>query len=208
MPNIGFFTKEIKEKAEDSGKYKGTYLRNRNRNVYMRGDWQSELYFKGVKDDIKSSFTFRDKLSVNAQAIYNEIISASDSVTIHCRRGDYVGLGICVPVSYYINAMEKISTLIDKPIFYCFSDDIEWARQAFSDIDFDIRYPDYESPDKDIEDFRLISAGKNQILSNSSYSWWAAYLNGNENKKVICPSMSIGMWSGDFWLSDWIQISC
>lgn len=205
---IGWFTKEIREEPEDSGKFNSTYLQIKDRNVYMRGDWQSEKYFSKYKHDIIDMFSFKEDLSAEAGFIAREIEKIPNSVTIHCRRGDYVELGICAPETYYLEAMRRLADMLDQPIFYCFSEDLEWAKETFGKTEFDIRYPTYQSSDRDIEDFRLISMGHHMILSNSSYSWWAAYLNRNKDATIICPDMPIGTWHGEFWPADWTQIEC
>ena len=205
---IGRQTIEINEKLEDKGKYNAKYLEVDEPCVYMRGDWQSELYFKSIESEIREKYTFKQPLSDAAVKIYHEIISEPNSVTIHCRRGDYVDLGICISETYYIKAMTEIMHRISNPVFFCFSDDLDWAQQAFANTGMNIKYPTYRSMNKDIEDFRLLSAGMNQIVSNSSYSWWAAYLNCNISKLVVCPCMPWGIWTDEFWPSEWVRIPC
>ena len=69
-----------------------------------------------------------------------------------------------------------------------------------------MHYPQYESDNKTLDDLFLMSHCKHIIMANSSFSWWAAWLNQNENKIVICPEL--GMWSGDFYPEKWNKIIC
>ncbi len=204
--SIGLFTKEIRENPEDKGRFHEEYLEVKDPRVYMRGDWQAETYFSNIREDLLRCFTFREALSVEANTLYEEINQNPNSVTIHLRRGDYVALGICPSEEYFIRAVKMLTDKLDHPVFYCFSEDIEWVKALLSPLKLDIRYPQYQTEKKDIEDFRLLGAGSHMILSNSSYSWWAAWLNSKKDKTVICPQMEKGDWNGDFWPAGWIQI--
>lgn len=108
--------------------------------------------------------------------------------------------------SYYRNAMDKMAAMIQEPVFYCFSEDLDWVKEQFKDYPYDIRYPKYESDDKGIDDFRLLSLCNHQITANSSYSWWAAYLNKNENKEIICPCDWDGGWPLEIYPEKWIKL--
>lgn len=204
--HIGFMTREIREQTEDKGKFNAEYLNISDKNIYMRGDWQNIRYFADSESEIIDRFTFRSKLSSEAIYIYNQIHACPQSVAVHCRRGDYVKLGVSMDSSYYFEAMEKMSSYIPNAVFYIFSEDIEWITQKFQYSKFDIRIVEYKSQDKDIEDFRLISSAANQIVCNSSYSWWAAYLNRNKDKRIICPCAEDGIWGHEFWPDDWEKI--
>ena len=203
---IGFGTKEICERTEDKGKFNNCYLEVSQENVYMRGDWQNESYFLDEKEALMKLFTFRDSLSHNAIAISRLMTEAPESVAVHCRRGDYVSIGISMNIEYYLEAMKKMKQKVSGAVFFIFSEDPEWVKQNFSALPYNIYIVEYVSQNKDIEDFRLISQAKHQIVCNSSYSWWAAYLNQNEKKHIICPCMDTGLWGKDFWPEEWEQI--
>ena len=122
-----------------------------------------------------------------------EQISSSTPVSIHIRRGDYVNdshtnsvHGTC-GLDYYQNAMKLISGRVDKPTFFCFSDDIEWAKNKLH-AQYPIIYVDHNGLDNASEDMRLMSQCKHNIIANSSFSWWGAWLNSNPDKIVIAPT--------------------
>lgn len=204
---IGFFTKEIKEvNIKEIKVWTPQFLETirKDKNIYLRGNWANEKYFNSVSDEIKKMFVFKENLSNQAENLYQEIAGETNSVTIHYRRGDYVKIGACPSPDYFIKGMEYMDNIVRNPIFYCFSEDIEWVREQFKNLPYDIRYPLYESADKGIEDFRLLGAGNHQIISNSTYSWWAAYL--NQNVKTVIIPYDNGLWNWEFGKENWIKI--
>jgi len=161
-------------------------------NVYLEGHWQSEKYFQKNRDIIDREVTLKKPI----EAAYGQLIHAmkqTDSVSVHIRRGDYVSHakakqvhGICSPV-YYAKAIEIIKTKINTPAFFVFSDDIPWVKANIK-IPFDI--VTFVSERKDIKDYEelvLMSKCKHNIIANSSFSWWGAWLNRNPDKIVIAP---------------------
>ena len=92
--------------------------------------------------------------------------------------------------SYYKRALDYLAD-ISNPILHIFSDDIEYAKEFFSDFsEYEIKYEDWipDSDNKDLDEFYLMASCRHQIIANSSFSWWAAYLNNYENKIVIAPA--------------------
>lgn len=156
----------------------------------LDGFWQNENYFKDYEDQITQDFTLRKPLSNNAQEILNKI-NNSTSVAIHIRRGDYVNNqetnkfhGIC-SVEYYHKAISLINSKIADPYFFIFSDDIEWVKENLK-----IKDPvNWVSGNQlsEVEELILLSKCQHQIIANSSFSWWGAWLNKNVNKVVIGP---------------------
>lgn len=203
---IGWSTKKIMEQDISSREEWVSYCRAQKGNIYIQGNWSMESVFLPVKDDILRMYTFKEPLRGDAEKIADDIQSNPNTVGIHYRRGDYVKIGISIKPSFYRSAMDKIAELIENPIFYCFSEDLEWVKEQFKEYPYDIRYPEYQSDDKGIDDFRLLSLCNHQINANSSYSWWAAYLNKNENKKVVCPCDWDKGWPLEFYLDEWIKL--
>jgi hypothetical protein len=121
----------------------------------------------------------------------NKILS-TNSVSIHIRCGDYLSPkyisiygGICT-IEYYKRAISYILQTVDNPVFFIFSDDIEWTKDNIT-----INNAIFVSNNKGINSFLdmyLMSICKHNIIANSSFSWWGAYLNKNKNKKVIMPN--------------------
>ena len=160
-------------------------------NIYLDGYWQSEKYFIDIEQIIRKEFTFKnDPTERNREA--SDAIVTAESVAVHIRRGDYVTLaqanafhGLCPP-EYYQLAVEEIAKQVNKPVFFVFSDDIEWVRDNVK-LDYKTIFIDHNNPDQGYEDLRLMSLCKHQIIANSSFSWWGAWLNPSPNKIVIAP---------------------
>lgn len=179
--------------------------------VYLDGYWQCERYFQDIREKILEDYTFPKKISIESSRL-QERIKNTESVSIHIRRGDYLDAAnykiygnICT-VEYYQSAISRMRKLCEKPNFYLFSNDSEWAKEIFGDTeDITIVEEDKERPD--YEDMFLMSRCKHNIIANSSFSWWAAWLNQNENKRVIAPVKWFNNHSvTDVICDDWIRI--
>jgi len=180
------FTSTINEKGYN---YDSQVLSNKG-NIYLNGFWQTEQYFKDIEEIIRKDFTFKaTPNAININHIKN--INAVNSVSIHFRRGDYITNssavdfhGICEP-EYYQNAINEIKNKVTNPHFFIFSDDVEWVQENFI-IDNATIISNNTASDA-FEDMRLMAACKHNIIANSSFSWWAAWLNNNPDKIVIAP---------------------
>ncbi len=175
------------------------------------GSWHSEKFFKEYEETIRKELTLKHSLSSKAQEFSNKITS-TNSVSIHLRGGDYVTgnkssfHGTSSP-EYYSKAIELIKQKVSSPHFYIFTDDLEWAKQH-------ITFPEpftvvSEAKCHPQEELTLMSSCKHNIIANSTFSWWAAWLNGNKDKIVIAPSR----WfadekanASDILPSSWIKI--
>ncbi len=176
--------------------------------VYLKDYFQSEKYFSDHAGDIRNDFTFKNPLSPAAEKIAAEIAS-TESVCLHVRRGDYVSdtktaahHGFAGDGGYYGKAIETIGEKIANPRFFVFSDDMEWCRKNLG-----IRPAVFVPASAD--DLHLMSLCKHDIIANSSFSWWGAWLNKNPHKIVIAPKR----WlrgetcdSGDIVPVSWIRI--
>lgn len=201
---IGFKTKFITEDELKNMDNPIEYLKSIKENIYIKGNWQALGWIKSTLEEVIPKFTFISSLSDGAKS-YDECISKDEkSVAIHIRRGDYVRIGVALKPDYYYEAIEYIASKVDNPTFYIFSEDIEWTKEIFKDIKYNLIYVKYESDKLSTEDFRLIAKARHQIISNSTYSWWAAYLNDYTEKIVVCPELSV--WTGDFYPEDWVKI--
>ena len=161
-------------------------------NIYLSGYWQSEKYFREIKNVLIDELILKNQPSVE-NSKYLQKITNSNSVSIHIRRGDYIEdisanniHGFC-GLDYYNKSICKIESQINNPTFFVFSDDINWAKNNIKSK-FTIYFVDINS-DKPEEDLRLMSNCKHNIIANSSFSWWAAWLNPNINKIVIAPQL-------------------
>jgi len=161
------------------------------KNIYLEGYWFDERYFKDIKDIIYTDFTLSNGLSEKFKP-HEKTISVTDSISIHIRRGDYINnpvfkqLFAACSIEYYRSALEKILPVTKKPHLFIFSDEIEWAEQylRFSVPATYISNKDADSPN---EEMILMSMCKHNIIANSSFSWWGAWLNKNPYKIVVAP---------------------
>ena len=173
-----------------------------NCGYYLDGYWQSEKYFE------KSESVIREQFKLN-RFLFEKITATpgldSKSVSIHIRRTDYVTSNGYHPVQtleYYKKALDIIG---DYDNLFVFSDDIKWCREnlKFDNIIF-------VEGSSEIEDLCLMSLCKNNIIANSSFSWWGAWLNVNPDKKVIAPKKWFGPQTSlndDYIIpTDWIKI--
>ena len=164
---------------------------------YLIGYFQSEKYFKNFEKEIRGSFEFPTKINEKNQKLRSEILNCN-SVSVHVRRGDYVKVasnlkhhGVC-SLEYYQNAIERICKKIENPVFYFFSDDIDWVKSQIKS-EYPMHYIAHNTGNQSFEDMRLMSHCKHHIIANSSFSWWGAWLNPNSEKMVIAPTP----WFGD-----------
>lgn len=180
-------------------------------NIYLDGYWQSELYFREISDQIKRDIKW-EFYPENLKRIqeYETEICESESVSIHVRRGDYLNntrmYGNICTLQYYRMAMEKIMGEKENIRFFVFSDDIAWAKENLSEKN--VVFVEGGSEDDGYQDMYLMSLCKSNIIANSSFSWWAAYLNNNPQKTVITPEKWInGIDVEGIWCKDWIRIA-
>lgn len=157
-------------------------------NVYIYAHYQSEKYFKDIEEEIRRDFTFSNKLDKKNKMLMEQIKN-TNSVSVHIRRGDYIKNiefdGICT-LKYYTRALRFIKSNVDNPIFYIFSNDINWCRKNF-DME-NIIFVDNNKGKDSYKDMQLMSNCKHNIIANSTFSWWGAWLNNNKNKIVIAPN--------------------
>jgi len=152
--------------------------------IIFIGYWQSEKYFIKYSNDILHDFQILTPQSEKNKDM-SEQITNCNSVSLHLRRGDY-SPDIILDVGYYSRAIEYIAKHVDNPVFFIFSDDIQWAKDNIK-IPFEVHYMEQNSQAEAYEDMRLISQCKHNITANSSFSWWGAWLNQNSDKIIIAP---------------------
>ena len=190
-------------------------LFNISGNVYLDGYFQSEKYFITNRHNIYTDFSLREELDGTNRNIISDMESCN-SVSIHVRRGDYLTesvkniLSIC-DVKYYKKAVDIIYRDIKNPVFYVFSDDMDWAKRNLSFIQ-NTYFININFKEESYKDMILMSKCKHNIISNSTFSWWAAWLNDNPNKMIISPIMWVNPKSRnskndqDIRPASWIQV--
>ena len=168
------------------------YLRlGNNDTLFLEGLWQSERYFDRYADEIRRDFTLNE-ISPAALELRERISSeGSSSVSVHIRRGDYVTdpsanrVHGVLPPDYYRKSEDLIRSVVDRPVFFIFSDDIEWAKTNFR-LNGDMVF--VSDPGRQAcEELFLMSCCAHNIIANSSYSWWGAWLNDNPSRVVVTP---------------------
>lgn len=161
--------------------------------VYLRGFFQSFKYFKGYEEELRELFKFSEDTLDAVNKVYLEKIKLSRSVSIHIRRGDYVDDEITQKFhgncsrNYYEQAISKIRNVDEEVEFFFFSDDIKWVENEFNNLLIKKTFIGSNAGKNSWKDLFLMSECNHNIIANSSFSWWAAWLNKNNSKKVIAP---------------------
>lgn len=161
--------------------------------VYLSGYWQSEKYFREFESQVRSQFTLKDSLSTSSSR-WKEMIQKGSSVAVHLRRGDYSSRSNyssffgTLPIEYYERAINAIRNKINDPKFFIFSDDINWCKQNFTFLRTDAEFVLHDEAVHATEDLILMSLCAHQIIANSTFSWWSAWLNYSKSKVVFAPS--------------------
>lgn len=160
--------------------------------IYCAGFFQSYETVAGMEDELRQELTIKDEVALSPEnAEMLAAIQATQSVCVHIRRGDYLKpendcYNVCT-AEYYRRAMQEAEKQVPNAVFYVFSGckgDVDYIRHNYN-LGEHVRYVDLDN--NTIEDFRLMSACKHFIISNSTYSWWAALLGGAAAKKVWAP---------------------
>jgi hypothetical protein len=163
-------------------------------NRYVEGHWMTERYFEGIAPVLHQEFSFRHPVIDSARPL-EERMMGSNAVCIHIRRGDYVNNPTAAsvhgvtPLEYFQRAIALVRERVESPVFFVFSDDSTWSYENLRDI-----APAYFI-EKELEGtgatnsdyLQLMARGKHFIISNSTYSWWGAWLSQHPHKIVIAP---------------------
>lgn len=154
---------------------------------YYWGYWQNLRYFDAIADDLRIDFEFKNKLTGANQQTLSEI-QQTESIAIHVRRGDYLKDpllgGLCGP-DYYQKAINHMQSKVNSPKYFIFSDDIAWCQKHLKLPE--AKFISWNKGSESYIDMQLMSACKHNIIANSSFSWWAAWLNPYQAKIVIYP---------------------
>ncbi len=147
--------------------------------------------FDSYREDLLQAFSFVDEANEANLFLLNQI-AKTNSVSVHIRRGDYLNtinssMFYHPSVEWYKQAMKKIEKQVREPHYFFFSDDIAWAREHFADLK-NATFVDVNHGKDAYNDMRLMSACKHNIIANSTFSWWGAWLNNNPQKIVIAPA--------------------
>ena len=167
-------------------------FKNISNNVLLLGYWQTEKYFSEITDIIRTEFTVKSELQGRDLDV-SRLIADSNSVSLHIRRSDYTPNSYkdqifdSLSLKYYKRGIADLSQVENDLTFFIFSDDPEWVKDNVK-LDFPVIYVDHNTADTNYEDLRLMSLCRHNIIANSSFSWWGAWLNDNKDKRVYAPT--------------------
>lgn len=160
--------------------------------VYLEGYWQKHRYFDPIKPELERTIAVPTSALSTTNKQIAEMISASQSVAMHIRRGDYVSNplasrihAVCSP-EYYERALEKMTELCGPLTPFVFSDDIGWVR-AHVRLPRTTIFVTKDAPGEPHEELELMRRCRTHIIANSTFSWWGAYLGANSEQVVIAP---------------------
>lgn len=182
--------------------------------LYLDGYWQSYKYFQDISEIIGADFSLSRELSDATLETAKEIESC-ESVSIHIRRGDYLTVKeniekyINLKRDYYSDCVSYIKSRVDNSVFFLFSDEVDWDCTEYFDFSREsIRICNAKRPD--YEDLHLMRLCKHNIIANSSFSWWGAWLNKNPEKIVCAPKQWFteisGRKTGDLIPPEWMTL--
>lgn len=181
--------------------------------VYYKGFYQNERYFSQCAELVRKAFTF-DLKQANERSL--QAIKAIDNdahaVSIHIRRGDYLQpkhfkfSGCVCTTAYYQRAIDYMLQHDAETHFYVFSDGMDWVKQHLT-LPANATFVDWNNGTDSWQDMMLMSHCKHNVVCNSTFSWWGAWLNNNPNKMVICPNQwSVKDKADKFVPNSWIQL--
>lgn len=154
---------------------------------YYWGYWQNVKYFKNAEVLLKQQFTFKNVLNEKNSDILRQIRSET-TASLHVRRGDYLVdplLGNICDLSYFTNAINVMEKKVGNCLYVVFSNDIKWCKENLPLKN--CLYVDWNTEADSYVDMQLMSNCDHNIISNSSFSWWATWMNNNPKKIVISP---------------------
>jgi Glycosyl transferase family 11 len=181
--------------------------------LYLDGYWQSEKYFSAAREVLLSEFKPKNPFNSENLAVCG-CMEASESVSVHVRRGDYVSdanasavHGTC-GADYYYRAADHLAKHVGDIRLFVFSDDISWARQNL-EFSFPTEFVDVNGRETAEWDMHLMAACRHHIIANSSFSWWAAWLNPRRDKQVVAPARWFRDWridTSDLLPESWVRL--
>lgn len=187
----------VKKYRLEEHKYYNSIMKHESGNWYYIGNFEDGTkYFKDVQKEIREAFKFPDLDDKNKEIA--SIIGNTESVSIHVRRGDHLASNVEMnsKENYFVRSTRYIKNHLSNPVFFIFSDDINWCKEhpdllGLSEQD-EVYYVSHNTGKDSYKDMQLMSMCKNNIIPISTFSWWAAYLNENPEKIVIAPQ---GYWA-------------
>jgi hypothetical protein len=181
--------KTVTEDMECENKFEFNGIKN----IFLKGYWQSQNYFLGIRNLLLQEISPKLKLCHKYFELKNKI-EQCEAIAIHVRRGDYVNnfrsasVHGTLPISYYLKAIDLILKNTNYPHFFVFSDDISWVKQHFDFKGLNHIFIEGINSPSAVPEFDLMRSCKHHIIANSSFSWWGAWLGIGAKQIVIAPS--------------------
>lgn len=211
LPNsLRFYYREREKFRVDEEVFK---LKN---DIFFDGYWQNYNYFKDIIDDIR--FEINNGYDYKNNEITN-LLNKQNTVAVHMRYPHAFAHGktheatkahfCCLDFSFFKKAIHEMKDLVHDPLFYFFSDNVEWAKKEIDNANLGIKFKFIDSGNA-VSDFQLMRQCNHFIISNSTFSWWAAYLADRPNKQVVCPKNwihEVDFESMDFFPASWHLIN-
>ena len=190
MRRLPLFSKE-RYYIDHSHQYNDKFMAKIKQDGYVIGYFQDERYFISYNKEIRDAFMFspfQDERNIRL----SKELDKTNSVAIHIRKGDGYATwnefkGTC-PIEYYKKAVVYLETKFQNLKFYIFTDSIEWVKQNFNWLEYTLVDWNPSVGWGNHFDMQLMSMCKHNIIANSTYSWWAAWLNNNPQKIVVAPA--------------------
>ena len=157
-------------------------------NTIYEGWFQSPKYFEGIEAKVRQHFTFKNEILPGSQIIFEKIAS-TNSICLNVRRTDFLKVDNLNITSrdYFLSAAQAIAEKVSDPHFFIFSDDVDWCREHLK-LNFPTQLVDHSHKGFKFSNYmQLMKACKHFIIPNSSFAWWAVWLNENPSKIVVAP---------------------
>lgn len=176
-----------------------------NQNIYLKGWFQQELYFKDIRNILLDEIKPKKEVLINSSL--KKVLAQQNVVSVHIRRGDFLKLGNVLPQAYYKKAVSIIKSKYSNPVFLVFSDEIQYAKRIFRE-ETNVIFMSDEQSWQDYEELFIMSCCKHNIIANSTFSWWGAWLNQYEDKTVIAPRYWTSQKTKDTFClpSEWVKL--
>ncbi len=183
--NIAKKRKVIKE---EDFHFQPSLLSNADINTLYEGWFQSPKYFEGIEDQLRQQFSFKNEILPRSTTLLREI-QHTNSICLNVRRTDFLKVDNLntTDLSYFANAAKYIGSKVQDPTFFIFSDDIHWCRRNIV-LDYPIHIVGHQHKGHKFSNYlQLMTHCKHFIIPNSSFAWWAVWLNDNSERIVVAP---------------------
>lgn len=179
---------------------------------YFQGYWQSESYFSDISAELRRDFVFTTSLSEGDKQVISEM-ALQPSASLHVRRGDYTkgkfkSLYAQCDLNYYKSAVAYLREREAGVRIFAFSDDPDWVVDVLRPELGEVDVVKHNRGLNSVNDMRLMACANHHIIANSTFSWWAAWLNDSPDKIVVAPSKWFLSGASDAGLIpvDWVRM--